>query len=320
MPLTSNASYHPVLLEFLAHWAEANAALPTPLVLRQGTRAEGLLLAADLDQRLLDVAEANVSLQIAAAEVLQKRAELRGLLEQWNGLVHVYWAGTPWAGLVPNLPPVEVAIDKFLRHFREALQLWSLIDSEPPPPGAPVPIRVGPGEVVGRAEFAAKVEALRQASLAWEEAGFQVDVARARRNVLIQKTRELLMDYTRALPARLGAEHLLVAVMPRLWPTPGHTPEPVTAEGRWLPEAGVARLTWTASSEEMLDHYEVRACPGAAYLREDESVVARVEAAAPRVLETARFLDPPAAAACFRVYVVLTTGNERGSEAVLVQR
>ncbi len=320
MPLTSNSSYHPVLLEFLNHWQTANSVLPVPLVLRQGSQADGVVLAEELNLSLADVTAANVSLQIAAGEVLRLRAELRGLLEQWSGVVQVYWAGTPWARLVPNLPPVEAAIDKFLRHFRDALRLWGLIETEPPPPAAPVPIRIGPGEVVGRVEFAAMVEALRQASLAWEEAGFQAEVARARRDALIQQTRTLLMDYTRALPARVGGDHALVAAMPRLWPAPGHTPDAVTAEGVWLPEAGTARLTWAASADAMLDHYEVRACSGPHYTRDDESVVGRVAAEAERVLETRRFLESPGTVACFRVYVVLTTGNERGSETVLVER
>lgn len=320
MPLTSNSSYHPVLLSFLDHWEQVNAVLPTPLVLRQGTRAEALLLADELSARLAEVGEANISIQIAAGAVLMLRDELRGLLEQWSGIVSVYWEPTPWGKLAPNLPPVDAALDKFLRYFREALRLWALIEAEPPPPAAPVPIRIGPGESIGRAEFEAKVEALRQASLTWEAAGFTATVARARRDVLIKKTRALLMDYTRALPARVGAESLLVQSMPRLWPAPGHTPEPVSAEGAWVPEAAAARLTWTASADKLLDHYEVRACSGPDYSREDETLLGTVDAQAERTLESPRFLEAPGAVASYRVYVVLTTGNERASETVVVQR
>lgn len=320
MPLTSNSSYHPVLLSFLHHWEQVNAALPTPFILRQGTRAEALLLADDLEASLTRVTAANVATQIAAAEVLLLRDEMRGLLEQWTGIVSVYWESTPWGRLTPNLPPVDAALDKFLRYFRDALRLWALIETEPPPPAAPVPIRIGPGESIGRTEFAAKVEALREASLAWETAGFAADVARARRDVLIKKTRALLMDYTRVLPPRVGADGPLVATMPRLWPAPGHTPDPVTAEAAWLPEPASAHLTWTASEDKMLDHYEVRACSGPKYDREDETLLGTVDAEAERSLDSTRFLETPGAVASYRVYVVLTTGNERGSETVVLQR
>lgn len=320
MPLTSNASYHPVLLEFLNHWQTFNASMPSPLVLRLGSRADAVVLAQDLELALEGVGEANLSLQIAAGEVQQRRAELRGLLEQWGNLVRAYWDGTPWASLVPNLPAVEVAVEKFMRPFREALRLWELIESLPPPPGAPVPLRIGPGDVLGRVEFTALVEALRQAVLAWEQAGFQADVARARRDASIKQVRALLMDYTRALPARVGSESPLLASMPRLWPAPGHTPEPVTAQGAWEPATSTARLTWSASEDKLLDHYEVRACSGPDYTRDDETAAGSVAADADRVLETSAFLPAAGAVASFRVYVVLTTGNERGSEPVVVRR
>lgn len=134
------------------------------------------------------------------------------------------------------------------------------------------------------------------------------------------RVRAMLISYTLVISARLAADDLLVATMPRLWPLPGHTPDPVKASAEWLPAAGKARISWTASKDEQLDHYQIRVCAGQDHNREDEAVLANVPADAERALETAELLTKPGAAASYRVYVILKTGNERASNVVVVER
>ena len=129
-----------------------------------------------------------------------------------------------------------------------------------------------------------------------------------------------LLSYNRVIQALLAADHPLVASLPRLWPLPGHTPDPVRAAAEWVEERGLARISWSESKDAALDHYEVRGCPGEKYDRGEEELLGKVSAGGERVLETARLLETPGAAGCFRVYVVLKTGNERASNPVAVER
>ncbi len=79
-------------------------------------------------------------------------------------------------------------------------------------------------------------------------------------------------------------------------------------------------MTWGASSEAALQQYEVRGVPGDNYTTDDEAVLATVLPTAAREFSTTFALSGPGLTAGFKVYVVLTTGNERGSEAKYVTR
>ena len=248
------------------------------------------------------------------------RLGARQSLERFHAVVRAYWAETLWADLLPKLPLPGAALDKYLWPCREGLRIWAALEAEPAPAGAPMPILIGPAGTMGRAEYAAEVEALRTGGLALEAAEFSLAVARARRNAVMLRVRALLISYTRVISARLAADDLLVATMPRLWPLPGHTPDPVKASAEWLPEAGKARISWTPSKDGQLDFYQVRVCAGPDHRRDDEAVLANIPAEAERSLETVELLAKPGAVASYRVYVVLKTGNERASNVVVVER
>ena len=319
MALESPASYPVTLIQFLTHWESVDAELVVPLVLLEGDRAAGLALGAELNAAMHEVVNASVQVTLAREFLVDGREQVRGLLDQFNAAVRTYWPGTPWAALVPRLPPAGAALDKYLRPCREAARLWALLEAEPAPPGAPVPILIGQSPGVGLAAYEAALEEVRLLGLALEAAEWALSVARARRNGVMLRVRAMLVSYTRALPSRLPAGHALLESMPRLWPLPGHTPDPVRAAGEWLPAEKRARLTWSESKDEALDHYEVRVCPGLDYNREDEVVLATVPPDAPRELVTGQLLSKPGTAASFRVYVVLRTENARASNVVSIR-
>ena len=116
----------------------------------------------------------------------------------------------------------------------------------------------------------------------------------------------------------MGTGHPAAQSLPRLYPAPGHTPEPVKLSGEWL--GAEARLTWEASGEAGLAHYQIRWCPGEEYNKKEESVAGTVGRGAPRVFLTREGLEGPGMTACYKVYVILETENERGSPAVTVRR
>ncbi len=78
-------------------------------------------------------------------------------------------------------------------------------------------------------------------------------------------------------------------------------------------------MTWTPSTNPNLYHYSVRTSPGPKYKAADESVVAE-GAKTDTSFSTDEGLVSPGATALFRVYVVLTTANEKGSNTVSVTR
>ena len=90
---------------------------------------------------------------------------------------------------------------------------------------------------------------------------------------------------------------------------------PITGAGSWLP----AIDEFTASPEEDLQEYELRGCFGDSYTTEEEEVL---DNNPPGVLEFVNSvgLVAPGSRAFYKVYVKLTTGNERGSNTVSVVR
>jgi hypothetical protein len=80
-----------------------------------------------------------------------------------------------------------------------------------------------------------------------------------------------------------------------------------------------ADLTCTPSTNAHLDHYSARTAPGPTYRAADESVVAEVDKTE-TTYATDEGLVAPGAKALFKIYVVLTTANEKGSNTVSVTR
>ena len=323
MPLTGATSYPATLESFTIHWKHVNAWLGAghELVLPDAlTLAGALAMKTELDARRDGVRDAGVDLQIARGALKNGRKALRARLAQFCDLAETYWNGTPWAKLVPAMPTMTISSDKFVALCRDALRLWTLLETEPAPPGAPMPIFLDPAGTFGRADFAAAVAATSAAALAVEEALWNRGVGLARRNAVMARIRKALVAYQRAVPGRLPAGDLLISTMPALWPPPGHTPDAVALAGAWDATANAARLTWEASPDKMLDHYELRACAGPDYDGDVEEVVARISPEEPRELATASLLSAPEAQAAFRIYVVLKTDNERGSGTVVVTR
>ncbi len=320
MPLDAPVSYPSTLREFLSHWAAVEVGTGGAFVLPEGGRAVGESLHAELAEAVERVRAGVMEVGIARAGMKEGRVAVRVALERFYAVVRAYWGESLWGKLLPKLPLTGAALDKYLWPCREGLRIWAALEAEPAPAGAPLPVWIGPEGTMGRAEYAAEVEALRLAGLALEAAEFSLGVARARRNAVMKRVRAMLTSYMRVISARLAENDVLVLTLPRLWPLPGHTPDPVRATAEWLPGAGVARIAWTASKDEQLDHYQLRGCAGPEYHRDDEAVVANTPPDAALAVETADLLARPGAVASFRVYVILKTGNERASNTVAVER
>ena len=83
--------------------------------------------------------------------------------------------------------------------------------------------------------------------------------------------------------------------------------------------ADMAKLVWSVSADPDLDYYSIRYHPGPRYKASEEQTIAAVPAGTEEYL-TIEGLAAEGSVAWFKVYVVLTTGNEKGSLAVKIIR
>jgi len=310
---------------FGAAWELVDAALAGvpgggALVVLDGVDRAGVAaLRGELAARLEAVRAQELALRLAAGLGAALRGEVARRLQEFTAAARTWWGSAPEGAAVPLVTWRTAAVDKFLKPVREALRLWERLNAGAAPPGVVLPLTLGT-DGFARADLAGLQAELLGARDDGEAAEFLLTILRAERDATEARARAVLAAFLKAAPARLGAEHPAVVCAPRLYPLPGQTPEPVRASGHWGAESAEARLTWEASGEERLSHYEVRWCRGEHYDKKKERAAGRVEKEGPRVFLTRLGLTKPGAAASFRVYVVLTSENERGSAPVTVWR
>lgn len=322
MPITTAASYLPATEAFLTHWADVNSALGSsgPLAIPGATVGETAAVPVATLEALYDaLVEQHSTVQGAVTAVSLERGEVEtqktaaiDKLGQFNDKVRGNHAGSKWERALPLVPSQGDARQKIVDPLDAASGLWERLNAT----GSTLTLRDG----FALASFDTMIAALRTAyrTLAAAEQGLKLE--REERNDLQEKIYPVLKQYRVLMPTFFAESHALVASLPRLTPEGGHTPAAVTAQGTWDAASGQGKITWSASSDSDLAGYSVRWSPGGEYSTEDESVVATVGPGAPREFFTLQGLGTPGATSLFRVYVVLNSDNERGSETVSVLR
>jgi hypothetical protein len=122
------------------------------------------------------------------------------------------------------------------------------------------------------------------------------------------------------VPTYFAKTHALVESLPKLTPESGSTPDAVTVNGSYIVASLMAKLLWTLSTHANLLHYEIRFCAGPNYSTENETVIGTVLPGAALEFLTDAGLANPGNIASFKVYVITTTGNEKGSNTVVITR
>lgn len=84
-------------------------------------------------------------------------------------------------------------------------------------------------------------------------------------------------------------------------------------------DAGAWLITWTASSDPALGRYVIRMTPGPVYDAELDSKIGEVGPGITSFM-TLTGLESPGNTASYRVFVILTSGNESGSNSVGISR
>ena len=93
----------------------------------------------------------------------------------------------------------------------------------------------------------------------------------------------------------------------------------MTLTGTWVPANEQAEFSWPASTNANLDHYELRMSAGSSYDAATATVVGNIPSGTTTFATTAG-LENPGDVASFKVFVVLTAGNEAGSNTVTITR
>jgi hypothetical protein len=195
--------------------------------------------------------------------------------------------------------------------------LWEKINGGPAPAGVTLPLLLADG--TGQETFAESVAALQLLYADERSKGQDVTLARGDRELLQNLAYEIMKAYREGVPGKLIKFPALVDTMPRLSPLPGHTPNAVNASAVFQ-EPNATKVVYSGSNDLMLERYELRGTVGDHYDDQDAVVIASNSPGDPKEIVTTFGLNQPGAEIALKVFVVLDTGNEAGSPAMLVER
>ncbi len=317
MPITSLDSYLPTLQEFINHWTQVNTELGAggPLTLLGAYPVATLTTdRAALDTLMTAVTAADNVWNTARGDMDLKRAALVTRLKQFRGACNAYLVGSSYQNAPPRVPTLGSISGKFIAAFDDMANLWTSINAAPPV-GFTGPLTLAGGYAL--ATFNTEVTAYRASATAYASASQNASIAREKRNILMATLVQRLKQYRGAAVAKLATSSSLLGTIPALTAPSGSTPKPVRLSAVW--DTDHATLTWTPSDNANLDYYSIRYHPGPRYKAAEEQAV---DTTVPGIttFDTDFGLVASGAVAWFKVYVVTTTGNEKGSAAVKVIR
>lgn len=321
MPLDDIGSYVPTMNEFGLHWADVNTELggtaATDLKLEGGfTRAMFLLLRDQIQTAISAMEGLDNARQIAADSRDQFKLALRERLAQFRGMLRGLLSKSKYATAAPVLPDLGAGESKFLAPFDDAADLWGRINADATIAGFTPPLVIGSYTL---ATFTADIAAARAAYLAVLTADNDKRLAIRERDVLLPQAREYMVQYRSLVEGLLGSNHPLTLSLPVLYAASGPSASPVVFTGQWSGENGQAEFTWDASADLNLDRYQMRMSPGASYDSANASVIGNIPGGTTSFSTTAG-LTNSADVASFKVYVLLTSGSEAGSNTITITR
>ena len=322
MALSGPTSYTSTLRGFQNHWETVNSEPGTPLDISDPRNPAGprlgiaifASLAGELETHALAIAEHNALGDVADADLAEAKRSALDAAQEFGRKVRGEGRLRHLAPRLPALPTITDGEGPFMNAMTSVRQRWKTAESL-----LATPFLLSSGE--NHAAFSTRLATLADKFETSDDADIDASVSRQRREEVQGRAREILSSYRAAVEARFAPDYPLVLALPNIYPTPGHTPDSVALTAIWDAATNEAILTWPASTDAALSHYEIRANhTGTAYSAEDERLLARIEKDAPRELRTTDGLTQPGKTARFRAYVALGTGNERASETAEVKR
>jgi hypothetical protein len=323
MAITGNSSYIPTTNQFLGHWRLCNDALaPQSLVVQRAdnttvTREQFSALRDSLQAQQFAIQDCLTNQIIDRSSIRMHKAKLLAQLNQFNGVLDAFYRFTDFHKARPYAPSITDGQEVFSRPLGDAVSLWAKLNASPAPAGITLPLVLGDGTT--QAAFVDAVAALQAAYTLERITAQDATLARAARDRMQKEVYGLMKAYRDTVQALMTAHPTLIETLPRLTPLPGHTPEPVTASATFeAPNS--SKVVYETSTDALLERYELRGNVGDHYDNDDAIVIATNQPGDPREFVTNFGLTQPGAQIALKVYVVLTTGNEAGSAALLVDR
>ena len=324
MPLTSLGSYLTTAQAFIAHWTSVNATLgANPLKLKSTYAVSDFTADRAALQTAITALEPSFNaLQAAVRDRDLKKAAIKPRVLQFRNAVRFYLQGQPIENSLPVQPALSAIESKFLKPLDDTASLWALVNAIPATGVGSVPGFTPPLTLLGAypiATLTTDIAALRAAYLAVSNAQVNLKIVREKRDALLPNLRARMEQYRKAILALYAPTDPFVMSLPTLTAPSGSTPDPVSVSGKWDAALGKGVLTILPSDDPKLDYYSVRIGIAPTYKASEETVIGRIEKGE-TTFETTTGLAASGSVGLFKVYVVLTTGNEKGSATVKITR
>jgi len=323
MPGIAPKNYLSKTDEFLAHWPQVNTALgPSgPLILTGnytvatlGTDRTALATQIALVETTINTNEGAITTRDLA------RAAMKERIRQFNALVRGAFPRTTYENMLPRVPSFNAAPGIWMKAMADMNNVWTLINAiAPPPVGAPIPLILSGNYTL--ALFITDQTALNAAFSAIETTENTVETAIQQRDFLWDPIYQRLRQYRLQVQGRFPAGSPLLLSLPSLSPPAGHTPAAVNVSAIWDDVLLKAVITYSASADPDLQEYELRGSfGGTKYNVDTASVLDSHLAGDVTPFQTDDGLVASGSKVFYKVFVVLTTGNEKGSRTVSVVR
>ena len=304
---------------FEANWTLANqetqAANQTDFVLNDGTtRADFLTMTGDLKTLIAQVQTQSNNLTLLRARIESLRLSTHETMKNWRKKADSEVGSSDYGANLPTLPGINEALDEFLKTLRVANDRWIQINGAT----TEVPYFTPPMLVRGttQTQFQDAIDLLEATERQLETAENALPGERAKRQNKATQVYAVETAYRKKVLADFPDDSPALETLPTLQPAShGYTPEPVKLSGLYNAQSGEGDLSWTASPDPNLRHYEVKISAGPRYKEADSSLLATLEPGTLSFRIPAIYLQP-GATICAVVEVVLDDDHERQSNAV----
>jgi hypothetical protein len=318
MPFSGPGTYLETIDEFDGHWSDVNVELsPSAMTLPSGyTRAAMGAHRTALATKMADLEGFINTLEFQRTVRDNQELPLLEDMKMLGAYVRGPLMKSGFRGVAPSVPSLNASAGAWRKVMDDCNKLWTDLHANPPAGFTPPLILPNTTTL---AQFQSKIAAHEATLTAVTNADQDVDRVIYERDLIYGEVRTNLGEYRATVLGMFGETHPLYLSVPLLNPLPGHTPDPVALTGFWDVDKEWAELNWTASGDSDLANYVVRRSGSNPYSGATEQ---HVETLGPDTLTafTSEGLLTPGATMRFKIYVVLTTGNERGSNVVEITR
>ncbi|MGL4996813.1 MAG: hypothetical protein ACRC6G_11645, partial [Deefgea sp.] len=256
--------------------------------------------------------------EISRGQINALKDSLLVRLNQFNEKMRAFASQTPYINALPKVFNINEAEAKILKPLNDMRSLWTKVNDVNLPVFNNADLILLGNYTL--AAYTVELTALKKAFEEYESDLVTGTLARSERDDLQERIYALLKSYRLVLPTYFAADAAMVESMPRLTVVSERLPAAVVLQGAWDVATSKAKLTFAASTDVDLEKYEMRVSPGPIYDAELENVLAEISPAGPFTLSTDNGFDVSGKTFTYRLYVILTTGTERGSNEVAIVR